>query len=247
MPKHLTKGKYFEAAGERYSDPVRRLETLARLRKGDPIEDLGTFEEAHKDDAPAVRQRNIDAAKRHLRDDWFGGRQGFSQTNGWWQNWRGDAEKIYREGMIRAIEVSLGLEHEAEPTPENITRRPPLPVDIYWICGPPDFDIFVSWNKQQVTVLIITPEEPGEHKHYKADTPPALNSWVRSQEKGMLWVGQHPPGGQQHPDHASGAVSTVEGAVEVHHLDVNHDGAGVWTGGPLLEVTPSAPPSTSPP
>jgi hypothetical protein len=87
-------------------------------------------------------------------------------------------EKILVQGLVQALEVSLGLETgqsvpdlvDATGTAIPDPSRPGsnmldiaglkknLPVDVYWVCGKFDgFEVQVAWNDQQVTVLIVTP------------------------------------------------------------------------------------------
>lgn len=70
------------------------------------------------DRGPGGSGLDIPDLKRHIRRDWFGlsddGSTSISEESGCtgaWQGWRGDAEGIVREALIRGIEVSLGLEH----------------------------------------------------------------------------------------------------------------------------------------
>ena len=65
------------------------------------------------------------ALRNHLNRHWFGYQtdvdgHALNQTQdpgatstGWWSNWKGDAEGVFREGMIRALEVSLRINHRA--------------------------------------------------------------------------------------------------------------------------------------
>lgn len=215
MPKHLTKGDYFSVMDLRYNDLRTRVQTLIHLRTGDPIANIGTA------DDPTVNTRPIAERKRHLNEDWFGApRPGGNGSSGWWRNWRGDAEDTFREGLIRAIEVSLGIEHrcnlhpnprnEADPELNRLRRLCPLPMDFYWVCGVSRFEVHVSWNTHQVTVITLTPgfDEPIED--FPPDPEPALSTWAATRDVGMIWVGQR-------YDLNSQDVATMTGQPYAHH------------------------------
>ena len=51
--------------------------------------------------------------------------------------------------MIRAIEMSFGLEHgDPAPDPSRADRRN-WPIDMYWICQGPWFQCWVLWPRRQ--------------------------------------------------------------------------------------------------
>lgn len=96
-----------------------------------------------------------------LEEDWLGippvpGRG----TTGYWVGYTGDVDGVLREGLIRAIEVSLGLAHDASPA--EATRG--WPVDVQWKCPNPYFEVWVTWRRHQegrgqVNLLIATPPD----------------------------------------------------------------------------------------
>ncbi len=122
----------------------------------------------------ALPQGSLDL---RLEKDWFGRRlvngqwqdQGpyvAGRTTGYWIGYYGDVESVLREGVIRAIEVSLGIEHGDAPT--NATRQ--WPVNVEWKCPNPYFEVWVTWRRHraseatqaeqgQVTMLIATPPD----------------------------------------------------------------------------------------
>jgi uncharacterized membrane protein YgcG len=148
--------------------------------------------------------------KAHVHRDWHGsptftgGRwvQPPGSRTGWWKHWHGPAEKILREAFLRAIEVSLGIEHEAptrtlrpgggfEPGELPAVRQAPpdhpvrsritrfWPIEILWVCGSPMLQGWVTWRKHgdareagQVTLLLTTPWPLWGHGLYLNPEPP---------------------------------------------------------------------------
>jgi hypothetical protein len=82
-------------------------------------------------------------------------------STGFWVQYHGDVEGIVRETLVRAIEVSLGLDHD-EPVPAGGPTRE-LPIELYWKCPQRWFEGWVGWRWDgahgtgQVTVLLATP------------------------------------------------------------------------------------------
>ena len=80
---------------------------------------------------------------------------------GFWVQYYGDVEEIVRQTLIRAIEVSLGLDHGQEVPAEGPPRE--LPIELYWKCPQRWFEGWVGWRWDaehgtgQVTVLMATP------------------------------------------------------------------------------------------
>jgi hypothetical protein len=147
--------------------------------------------------------------KNHVHRDWHGSPvfnagtwvQPAGDTTGWWQRWFGPAEKILRESFLRAIEVSLGVAHQAPtqatrpdgtPDPEErpalraapanapvraeVTRK--WPIEILWVCGAPMLQGWVTWrlhgddpSSGQVTLVLATPWPLWGHGLYLNPTP----------------------------------------------------------------------------
>ncbi len=82
-------------------------------------------------------------------------------ATGFWHQYFGDVEGIVRETLIRALEVSLGLDHGQEIPTDGPVRR--LPIELFWKCPQCWFDGWVTWRFDraagtgQVTVLFTTP------------------------------------------------------------------------------------------
>ena len=171
-----------DAAG----NPTERITMLAVLRSGKPgpnstlADTVGKMDfldgkNPNKRDYPSrIHMRG------HVNEDWFGfdvdkdatgptsGGKGHPKaggpkatpTTGWWRNWKGDAEGVFRRGLCRAIEVSLGIGPGADPS----ERTRAWPIEFFWVCGAPRFEVYVNWSQDsppstsgRVTVHIFTP------------------------------------------------------------------------------------------
>ena len=120
---------------------------------------------------------------RRVAVDWFGyriRRDGTLDTKphpnkptGMWDGYQGNVERIVANTFVRAIEVSLGLDH-GDPIP---TGAPPRswPIYFFFKCQQPFFEGWVTWqchsaNRRaagQVTVMLATPG----HNHPVSDHP----------------------------------------------------------------------------
>jgi hypothetical protein len=130
---------------------------LAALRAGTPLAQIPWVTSAAVAGV-AIPGNGLDL---RLEEDWFGnppvpGRH----TTGYWVGYRGDVQEVLREGLIRAIEVSLGLEHDASPS----SAQRSWPVDVQWKCPNPWFEVWVTWRQHksdrgQVNMLIATPPD----------------------------------------------------------------------------------------
>lgn len=82
-------------------------------------------------------------------------------TTGFWYQYHGDAEGIVRESLIRSIEVSLALDHDAEVPASGPERF--LPIELFWKCPQRWFEGWVTWRWDpthafgQVTTMLATP------------------------------------------------------------------------------------------
>jgi hypothetical protein len=159
MPYLVEKGPYLSVMESKLADPPTRAQALLDLRANVPLADLVGFDSAN------LGQDNLteDQRKQHLNDDWFG----FGATSMFWVGYDGNPEIIMREGMIRAIEVSFGLEHD-DPPPlgARASSGRHWPIDVYWICQGPWFQCWVLWRAAEqgqghVSLLITTPPAYG--------------------------------------------------------------------------------------
>lgn len=82
-------------------------------------------------------------------------------STGFWYQYHGDVEGIVRETLIRAIEVSLGLDHDEKPDGDGPARA--LPIELFWKCPQRWLEGWVTWRWDeehgtgQVTVVLATP------------------------------------------------------------------------------------------
>jgi hypothetical protein len=125
-------------------------------------------------DGPIVKSTTLDLVDKqgkvvsdakirgdHLNKDWFGMVEDGSgawqkqpdtawdpQTNpstGFWINYWGDVEELVRETFVRAIEVSLGLDHE-QTHPRRARYKRHWPVSVFLKCPTPWFEGWVTWR-----------------------------------------------------------------------------------------------------
>ena len=184
--------------------------------------------------------------KQHINRDWFGlsddGSSSITPADGCtgaWQGWRGDAEGIVREALIRGIEVSLGLDHlswtgdRPEPlqdygigsygTPRN------LPMEFWCVAPFPYLQAAVSWRDSSeggcVEIDWLVPAAAGQEflselgastGHFAVDPPnpggesAGCGSWIVGQAQTQPQAG----GGGQSIQVSSGAVVVVQPTLE---------------------------------
>lgn len=138
-------------------------------------------------------------------------------TTGDWWKWYGDAGEIFRQGVIAALEVSLGLPHvapgESAPSNEQPTRL--WPIDVTWTCGIPRFEAYVTWKDLQSYFSDRLQEQTGT-------TPTFSNQELMTQGSVNLII--HTPGTatplDQIAKYANNPLSTDDdsGVLAVGHL-----------------------------
>lgn len=180
MPHVVETGPLFSKLTERYSnaDEEERKKLLLHFYN-DPLvvpnvggnsgpDEYGPTMAESDLDAVALRTKTEASRVSHVNDHWFGLAAVGDQyvpwqpkpamgdrkwTTGWWAKWRGDAHGIFRETVIRALEISMGLNHlfESAPTTNvDIAGWPAAkrhwPIQFLWMCGPPKFEGWVHWR-----------------------------------------------------------------------------------------------------
>jgi hypothetical protein len=179
MPYTLTRGPLLtlveNALNPRNTaERAERDSVLIALRQGTPIADL-VRSTSQPIQAMAIPRASLDV---RLEDDWFGrGATGPpGEPTGYWVGYQGDVEGVLREGLIRTIEVSLGLAHDDDPA--TATRS--WPVQVHWKCPNPYFEVWVSWRRHdegavtgQVDMLIATPPDKSNRLTTRPQFPPA--------------------------------------------------------------------------
>lgn len=261
MPYVMDKGPYFSVLEDRMATAARRTQMLLDLRNNVDLSSLvGLNSTSLVGDGKQVGQRVA-----VLNTLWFGmkltGNRWVPQPNafptGHWQGYQGDPEKILRRTLIRAIEVSLGVDYGANPA--GATRL--WPIDIVWVCQGPFFQGWVMWLEApgaatggQVTITLTTPAAAGlpvdaritrddaaaAKPRYKS--PPDANDWAAS--RGMWVVG--------HEDYDKRVVySTLQstiGRITVPRIEWRRKNTEVicvapaeWEGGVLQNGRPYTP------
>jgi hypothetical protein len=165
-------------------DRWRSLTTLWKLLDGVATTDLEPIRSQNLNHHPyETKEKRI----AHVNHDWWGmdvDKAGAWQhqppfnphsnpTTGFWEYWYGEAECVFRETMIRAMSVSLGIEREdrddtaqykgqERPTSMHGTRH--WPITLLWKCPQPWYEgwiEFQEWGNQardgHVTVVLSTP------------------------------------------------------------------------------------------
>lgn len=121
------------------------------------------------------------------------------QPTGYWRGYYGDVESIMRETIIRAIEVSLGID-----TTQNVADRTrQWPIEVFWACPHPWVEGWVTWrcdpnNKAdgQVTAIFATPADTVNQITTRplepADPPTPLTQGVSpgTEAQGMWLISQ---------------------------------------------------------
>ena len=171
----------FPGLARRYSMLEYMREVVARpcdLRTGEDESDgLLTWPDFMADDDVGF------PISRIMAEDWFGyrirpdgsldTRRHPNKPTGMWDGYQGNVERIVATTLVRAIEVSLGLDHDAA-IPTGAPARS-WPIYFFFKCQQPFFEGWVTWqchsiNRRaagQVTVMFATPG----HNHPVSDHP----------------------------------------------------------------------------
>jgi hypothetical protein len=138
----------------------------------------------------------------HIDRDWFGMTDdSTSGTSRYWSYWRGDAQGIVRETIVRAIEVALGLDH-GEDVPSTDRQR--WHISLLTACGIRWFEGWISWRRVgadrdggHVVVMLLTPTHgkpaeptllrPTSSTAHSPGPPYAVNP-VRAEGDQGLWA-----------------------------------------------------------
>jgi hypothetical protein len=199
MPYVVEKGPYFSALESMIADPARRVHALGEVKNGTDLALLCGFDPPNfAGPIPQGDGRTYDNRYWHFEYDWLGiGAPYF------WSNWEGGKpEAILREGMQRALEMSMGLEYNEEPPAAPNRPKRLWPIDFYWICQGPFFQCWVLWRRVSgdlghVTVLFTTPPAKGYplNSQITRPSPPAV--------PGGAWdISAAPNGLNARPDYA---------------------------------------------
>jgi hypothetical protein len=214
-PVWQTFDRWFGRADER-ARLERKLEVLIGLHNSQRFTDMV---HAPSTWSPAA----VESLREHINADWFGlvpdGVGGWQRPGeldepasakgvGGWVGWRGDAEAVARETVIRAIEVSLGVEHHAWNPERPVTADDygisssvsprNWPIEFWCTTPAPSFGAALAWRRDRddttrglVTVVWFTPadgqtltnEIAGDIEHFAVPTvaDSRFGSWLIAQ------------------------------------------------------------------
>jgi hypothetical protein len=264
MPYVMDKGPYLSVLEDILKDGQRRTHVLAQLRANTALASLVGLDSANL--FAGDNKQPIDRVKI-LNEKWFGMTL---EPNGWqkddnafptgfWFGYQGDPEKILREGLERAIEVSLGIDHSDIPNDPIVATRT-WTFELIWICQGPFFQCWVTWiedpglpGQGHVTLTITTPASEGLAVNPKIQrtnlkpgyaSPPEANAWTAP--RGVWVVG--------HPDYTKTPSPSTTGSrrTRIHQpalewrrttTDVVCVAPAEWEGGVLAIGRPYLPPA----
>jgi hypothetical protein len=232
MPYTLTRGPLLTLV-ENALNPTdqagrdERNAILAALRAGTPLDQI-PWVTSNTVAAIALPQGTLDV---RLQDDWFGRNDPPQKaTTGYWVGYRGDVEPVLREGLLRAVEVSLGITRQDDP---NVAVRA-WPIEVQWKCPNPWFEVWVTWRRQgsgpgdgRVTLMIATPPDRSNRLVTEVRRPPPdangqhsvtvpLEKPVSADAAQGMWVVSH----ESHvPFILDEVVDTANGGVVVEQVD----------------------------
>jgi len=232
MPYTLTRGPLLTLL-ENALNPADAAETtirnntLASLRAPAPMATIPWVTSAQVSGV-AIPRAPLDI---RLDEDWLGlGDPPGQGTTGYWVGYKGNVDAVLREGLIRAIEVSIGIPHDGSP--EEATRA--WPVDIQWKCPNPYFEVWVTWRRHtadgsegQVTMLIATPPDRVNRLVTEPRLPPApptgvpsaiipLPEPIQATDKQGMWLVTH----EHHLPGVCDLLVDTTGESETEVLDV---------------------------
>ncbi len=167
MPHMVTKGPEFSVLDHRYSlkgGGADRIALLTHLENtNNKVSDEGTLATTHLDGLTDLGLGGTGADRsKNLDEKWFGYEdttpqdpKGQQTPTGWWRHWRGDAEGIVRETLIRAIRLSLGMTRTEAIDIANVRYDPPISISFRWCCGAPTFEGYIEWNTGPIDPSIL--------------------------------------------------------------------------------------------
>lgn len=224
MPYTTEKSPVFQVA-ETYANSTRQdaLELLWALLDGDePVSEMAPILSTSLDFPPYV---SADLRTAHVEEDWWGrtrrddgtweDQQPYhpknNPTTGFWDHWYGDAESVFRETMIRALSVSLGIPRETEaqteelrggPRPRSMSGSRHWPISVLWKCPQPWYEGWIEFKEDgpgpregHVTVVLSTPSHGV--KLYNSPIRPPGSSTVTSDPFGAYELNPTEPKGPE--------------------------------------------------
>ncbi|MCZ7577294.1 MAG: hypothetical protein M5U18_09775 [Dehalococcoidia bacterium] len=219
MPTVVAKGSTALALDARYSTPEGRWASLQALRAAAASGQTGMDAAATTGSLPPneishLKDHWFDEKKDHwmvlkpqLKKSWLMPGVYFEYEPK--QPELDYGARVLTAGLIQALECSLGLSGPNDEPPlkrdsagdvqknangldmvDTAAANRCLPIDVYWVCGKLDgFEVQVSWNEQQVTCFILTPQVAAAadvfQQTYPAGDLTALKT-AKGKTKGML-------------------------------------------------------------
>jgi hypothetical protein len=278
MPYQLEKGPYFSVTESMIAavgtTPATRLALLQMIIGSTSHDGLPSLESTSLDAGP----QNQEARRDHMNEHWYGktfdrttgqwiDQPAFdlltNRTTGYWMNWYGDAEGIVQQTFVRALEVSLGIDHITPST--NFATIVPTrcwPIEVFWRCPAPWMEGWVTWRRESdgsghVTVHIHTPSHEGSRLLLSpirtppdSQRPDYMTSPTQSDMDRGMWVIAHEVQ-TQYPVYSSSTPSGVGdfqlptfGPVVESHGDIVTVQPNEPDGGVLANGRAFTPPST---
>jgi hypothetical protein len=208
MPYYLEKGPMFSVIEDYLNaDTSRAVDTLRELRKDPTAPDYLELWEMAPFASRNLTGKPPPPYADDFRDKWLGmGPNGVADSM--WNNYDGDVNGITRLTIRRALEVSLGVSHDASEVPD----RPPQhwPIDLFWKCGQNWFEGWVTHRRLStgppggtsgprrghVTVVFATPSEgstivdrPADHALINPSADFEVNpTSMASREAGLMVI-----------------------------------------------------------
>ena len=193
MPYTTEKSMIFQVV-ESWANGSREVALQAMWDLLDGTKKISDFDPIRSTTLDYPPYDTTDKRRKHVEEDWWGhtatnplGTQwsdkqpdyAVKPTTGFWKHWYGNAEGVFRETMIRALAISLGLPRE-DPAVTNEYRgsaRPPAmrggsqhwPISILWKCPCPWYEGWIEFKESpkpwwcpgpkrgHVTVVLSTP------------------------------------------------------------------------------------------
>jgi hypothetical protein len=215
MPYQLEKGPYFSVAESMLDLGCcceERFELLKSMLAGADTDALPTLDSQTLGKGPL---QELAQRLDHQNEHWFGKQRDpegrwldqpafdpqHPKPTGYWYQWYGDAEAIVREVFVRAIEVSLGIDHGADL--QTVVPMRCWPIEIFWRCPAPWMEGWVTWRRERegsghVTIHLHTPGHYGSalllspiRTTPDSDVADYVGEPVRSDAERGMWVITH--------------------------------------------------------
>ncbi len=208
MPYSTEKSMIFQVTESWINGPrTTAVQALWHLVDGKPVADMAPVGSSNLNYPPID---TVDKRRAHVEEHWWGRKQDATgawvdqdpyhpannPTTGFWEHWYGDAEAVFRETMIRALCISLGISRKLAEQSKNHGLRKPgrlsagsrhWPISILWTCPSPWYEGWIEFKDYgsirsvkggHVTVMLSTPSHGVrlyDSPIRPADAPTVLN------------------------------------------------------------------------